>query len=131
MLTVKINVLLSKELFDEAAKALTSLTNSKEPDAMLLNQISWQIYEAAARDDEFSETVITAATAAAAKAVEIDPENGMILDTLAHLVYRQGDLEKAIEIQTKAVENIGEAAEAASEDMKAFLKQLKKEAAKK
>ena len=131
VLTVKINVLLSKELFDEAAKALTSLTNSKEPDAMLLNQISWQIYEAAARDDEFSETVITAATAAAAKAVEIDPENGMILDTLAHLVYRQGDLEKAIEIQTKAVENIGEAAEAASEDMKAFLKQLKKEAAKK
>ncbi len=131
VLTVKINVLLSKELYDEAATALTSLADSKEPDPMLLNQISWQIYETAAKDEEFSKTVVAAATKAAAKAAELDPQNGMILDTLAHLVYHQGDIEKAIEIQTKAVENIGEAAEAASGDMKAFLKQLKKEAAQK
>jgi tetratricopeptide (TPR) repeat protein len=99
------------------------------PDSSMLNQLSWQIYEAAVEDKEFPKELITAATAAAEKAIDGDPENGMILDTLAHLLHLQGDLDRAIELQTKAVDNAGDAPESAIEEMSAFLKKIKKEKA--
>lgn len=43
--------------------------------------------------------------AAAEKAVGLAPENFMVLDTLAHLQAAQGDIEKAIATQKKAVEH--------------------------
>jgi tetratricopeptide (TPR) repeat protein len=105
------------------------MIEAEMPDSSMLNQLSWQIYEAAVEDKEFPEEVVAAATAAAEKAVESDPENGMILDTLAHLLHMQGDLDRAIELQTKAVDNAGDAPESAVEEMSAFLKKLKKEKA--
>lgn len=126
---LRVNLLLSKGLHEEVVKTLTAMTEAEMPDASLLNQLSWQIYEVAEEDKEFPKDVVTAATAAAEKAVAGDPENGMILDTLAHLMHLQGDLDRAIQLQTKAVDNAGDAPESAVEEMSAFLKKLKKEKA--
>ena len=126
---LRVNLLLSKGLHEDVMKTLTAMTESKMPDSSMLNQLSWQIYEAAIEDKEFPKELITAATTAAEKAVEVDPENGMILDTLAHLLHLQGDLDRAIELQTKAVDNAGDAPESAIEEMSAFLKKIKKEKA--
>lgn len=67
-----------------------------------LNLVAWTIVDpetkAASRDLEL-------AMKAAEKAVELTKgENGAVLDTLARVHYWKGDLGKAIEIQTKAVE---------------------------
>ncbi len=126
---LRVNLLLSKGLHEDVIKTLTSMTESESPDSSMLNQLSWQIYEAAVEDKEFPKELIAAATTAAEKAVEGDPENGMILDTLAHLLHLQGDLDRAIELQTKAVDNAGDAPESAIEEMSAFLKKIKKEKA--
>lgn len=126
---LRVNLLLSKGLHEDVMKTLTAMAESEMPDSSMLNQLSWQIYEAAVEDEDFPKELIKAATAAAEKAVEGDPENGMILDTLAHLLHLQGDLDRAIELQTKAVENAGDAPESAIEEMSAFLKKIKKEKA--
>ena len=55
------------------------------------------------------------------------PEDGAILDTLAHLLYETGDLDRAIEVQEKAVENAGEMID----EIQPFLKQLQAEKKKK
>lgn len=110
--------------FDDAAAILDQITESMD-DPEILNSISWQIYEIAAENDEFPKVLIKAATAAAEKAVAADPENGMILDTLAHLVHLNGELDRAIELQTKAVKNPGPE----PQPIQDFLDQLKKEKA--
>jgi tetratricopeptide (TPR) repeat protein len=116
-------------LHEDVIKTVTAMVEAEMPDSSMLNQLSWQIYEAAVEDKEFPKEVVAAATTAAEKAVESDPENGTILDTLAHLLHLQGDLDRAIELQTKAVDNAGDAPESAVEEMSAFLKKLKKEKA--
>ena len=58
----------------------------------------------------------------AEKAVAKEPENGPILDTLAHLLFIQGNVARAIELQTKAIKT---SPEEMKEDMKAFLEEMK------
>lgn len=126
---LRVNLLLSKGLHEDVINTLTAMTESEMPDSSMLNQLSWQIYEAAKEDEEFPKELVEAATTAAEKAVAGDPENGMILDTLAHLLHLQGELDRAIELQSKAVDNAGDAPESAVEEMSAFLKKIKKEKA--
>ena len=114
------------EKHEEAVKAILEVTESKEIDATTLNEFAWSIYEAASEDDKFPKATIAAAVVAAEKAVAKESENGPILDTLAHLVHRQGNLARAIELQTKAVKN---APAEMKEDLQAFLDELKKEKA--
>lgn len=122
----KFSVLLMAEKEKEAAVVL-ELLSTKLP-AAELNQISWSIYETAAQEDgEVAAELVQAATAAAKKAVQAEPKNAAILDTLAHLIYLSGDLQEAIKIQTKAVE----LQDPPSDDISAFLKQMEMEAAKK
>ena len=102
------------------------VADSKEIDAPTLNEFAWSIYEAASEDDKFPKATIAAAAVAAEKAVAKEPENGPVLDTLAHLVYLQGNLARAIELQTKAVKN---APAEMKEDLQSFLDQMKKEKA--
>ena len=45
---------------------------------------------------------------AAEQAVDEKPENSMILDTLAHLLFENGQLKLAIEVQQKAVDHADE-----------------------
>ncbi len=119
-------VVKSGERDSQAAKTLSEVTLSKETDANILNELAWSVYEAASEDDKFSKPLIAAATVAAEKAVAKEPDNGPILDTLAHLTYLAGNLDRAIELQTKAIKT---APDQLKEDMQAFLDELKKEKA--
>ena len=118
----------SGKLDSEASKALMEIAESKEIDPNTLNELAWSVYEAASADEKFSKSLLAAAVVAAEKAVAKDPENGPILDTLSHLVYTQGNLDRAIELQSKAVKY---APAEMKEDLQAFLDEMKKEKAKK
>ncbi len=112
----------------QAAKVLSEIAENRETDAGTLNELAWTIYEAAKEDDEFSKPLIAAATVAAEKAVAKEPNDGPILDTLAHLVHLAGNLDRAIELQSKAIKT---APDQIKEDMQTFLDELKKEKANK
>ena len=65
--------------------------------------------------------------AAAELAEKAEPKNGAILDTLAHLVYENGDLDRAIELQKRAVKNAGPQLD----EIEPFLKELEAKKKKK
>lgn len=110
----------------DAATAAAEFTKNNAKDSMALNQVAWGIYELHEAKEEVSDEVLAAAKKMAEAAVKAEPDSGAILDTLAHLIYVvDGDLEKAIEIQTKAVESATSEDEAAQ--LKPFLEQLKEE----
>lgn len=125
LLTFKFQLLMQSDKPEAAAETLTEVANSEAADGEMLNAVAWNIYEAAKDDEEFSKELIAAALLAAQKASDAQPGNGPILDTLAHLTYLSGDLDKAIELQTKALED----PQSAGEEMKAFLEMLKQEKA--
>jgi ATP-dependent Clp protease ATP-binding subunit ClpA len=127
---LKVSLLINGGKLDDAVAVLGEITEAEDTEPETLNQLSWMIYEAAKEGEDFPKPVVEAATAAAKKAVEGAPDNGMILDTYAHLLHLQGDLDQAVKVQSKAVENLADASEEATADIKAFLKQLKKEQAK-
>ena len=112
---------------DDAAKMLEALVADKTTTPDALNELSWQIYEAASEDESFSKPLVAAATAAAEKAAAGAPESSMILDTLAHLHHLNGDLDKAIEVQERAVKNKNAPAAELNEQMAEYLKELKAE----
>ena len=91
--------------------------------AQSLNQLAWGIYEHASNVDEVPPALVEAAIAATEKAIEESPNQGAIQDTLAHLLHLSGDLDGAVEAQTKALKNPGRQ----EKDMKDFLDQLLKE----
>lgn len=126
----KFQLLVAAEAYEPIAKELTKLTEAEEVDPETLNQVSWSIYEAAKDNDDLPKDLVAAGVAAAEKAAKGAPENGMIIDTLAHFVHLQGDLDRAIELQKKAVENAGDAPAEVVSEMKSFLKKLEKEKAK-
>lgn len=105
-----------------AADALRELAESSE-NANQLNNLAWAIVELQQGGDEVSDELIAAAAAAAERGMELEPEAGHIVDTLAHLVHMQGDLDRAIELTEKAVELSGDE----FPEIKDFLKQLKEE----
>lgn len=122
----KCSALMAAGMQKEAAVVLEELVPKLE--ASQLNQVAWSVYESAAEEDsEVPKELVQAALAAAKKAVKDEPNNGAILDTLAHLFYVKGDLERAIKIQTRAVRH----QDPPMDDITDFLKQLKKEAAEK
>jgi thiol-disulfide isomerase/thioredoxin len=110
----------------EATQTVAEVAANKETDATSLNELAWTIYEAASEDKKFPKTLIAAATDAAQIAVTKEPTSSPILDTLAHLLHLQGKLDRAIELQTRAVEN---ASDDMKEDLQEFLAQMKKEKA--
>jgi thiol-disulfide isomerase/thioredoxin/Tfp pilus assembly protein PilF len=123
--TLKFGIYMQTEKYDEAAKVLKEIASADKPDADMLNQYSWQLYEMADGDDDFSKALAEAAAFAAEKAVAADPENGLVIDTLAHWVYKQGDIDRAIKLQTDAVKFSGDQAS----ELADFLDELKEEKA--
>ncbi|MBC7964669.1 MAG: TlpA family protein disulfide reductase [Fuerstia sp.] len=126
---IKFKLLVESEEYDAAAKALMVVASDKNIDADSINQLTWQIYEAAREDDQFPMVLVEAATAATEKALVASPKSGMILDTLAHLVHYQGKLDRAIELQTQALANSDDSSDEGKQEMLAYLKELKKEKA--
>lgn len=128
---IKFKLLVESEEYDAAAQALMVVANDKNIDADSINQLTWQIYEAAREDAQFSKVLVNAAAAATEKALITSPKSGMILDTLAHLVHHQGKLDRAIELQTQALANSDDSSEEGKKEMAAYLQELKKEQTRK
>ena len=105
------------DVFGQVAKA-----NQSNPN--LLNELAWGIVEVADSGREVEPELVQAARQAIDWAVEKEPRNAAILDTQAHIAYLQGNLDEAIEIQTKAVEN---AEPEIRDELAEFLKSLQKE----
>lgn len=129
--SMKVNLLLSKQRYDDVVASLSELTAAKDFNPALINEVTWGLYQFASRNRNAPESVVAAATKAATAAVNKEPENGMIIDTLAHLVHLQGDLDRAIELQEKAIRYAGDAPVNVLNEMKNFLSQLKDEKAEK
>ena len=124
---IKFKLLVEAEEHDAAAQALMVVASDKNIDADSINQLTWQIYEAARADAEFPKVLVNAATVATEKALVTSPKSGMILDTLAHLVHHQGKLDRAIELQTQALANSDDSSDEGKKEMLAYLQELKKE----
>jgi predicted Zn-dependent protease len=106
-------------MFDQAASVLNEVV-AAESDPIKLNQIGWMIFETSQQNEEFSDKLLAAATAAAKKASELAPQEGAVLDTYAHLLHRSGKLDEAIKVQTEAAKLVGDG----NPDVKAFLEAL-------
>lgn len=78
-----------------ADEAILRMGQRAGDDADMLNEAAWMCYLRNIHTEE--------ALAWARKAVTLSGEEAHILDTLAHLLYRNDELEKAIRVQRKAV----------------------------
>jgi thiol-disulfide isomerase/thioredoxin/Tfp pilus assembly protein PilF len=128
---IQIRVMVSSDKADRAAEILTALAKKEKVSANMLNDVAWFIYEQAKDTPAFSKPLLAAALAASERAVDADPKNPSIIDTLAHLAHLSGDLDRAIKLQTEAVKNSAAIPAEAAEEMGKFLEQLKEEKAKK
>ena len=129
MQSLAFRTMMATRKYEIAAGLLTEITKAKGVTPMELNQMSWQIYETVKRTPDLPKPLVEAATVAAKRAVDEDPKNSMIIDTLAHLVHVSGDLNEAIQLQAKAVENLPDDSPS-GDDIRAFLKELEQEKAK-
>jgi thiol-disulfide isomerase/thioredoxin len=111
---------------EKAASSLRDLNEALKDKPEALNEFAWAIVMLS-EDQNVNKDLLQAAREGAEMAVEADPENGAILDTLAHLLALQGELDKAIEIQTKAVEFTEDQFK---EEIENYLKELKKQKSK-
>lgn len=91
------------EAFKEVAKGHAG--KSRE-----LNNLAWSVVTHQQRGKKIAPDLLDVAAETSETSVELarkndgDREIGMYLDTLGHLVFMQGDLDKALEIQTEACE---------------------------
>jgi thiol-disulfide isomerase/thioredoxin len=100
---------MSKLKGDEAgayAVAKTIIAGDLKSDPMVMNQIAWTILS---NKELKSPDYGVAYDAAMAAAVATKHEDGMILDTLAFATFKKGDVAKAIELETKAIEMVKKA----------------------
>lgn len=111
---------------EKAAAAFSKLAEAQADSADGLNALAWMIVTLAERGAPIDDALTAAATEAAEKATKLDPENGPVLDTLAHLYAMQGEVKKAIAAQKKAVALGGPM----EEPMKAYLEELEAKAGK-
>lgn len=70
-----------------------------------LNELAWGIEQAAARGGDVSVDLLAAAVRAVERGLELEPDRGDLLDTLAHLLARQARFEEALVTQRRAVEH--------------------------
>jgi hypothetical protein len=112
---------------DAAADFSAVVLEDCADDPMMVNQISWAMVQMTEAGQLDNPSVLKAALKVASEAVEkADAESrAAIQDTLAHLHFLTGDIEKAIEVQKQAIEGAGEEMK---EELEAFLEKL--EAAK-
>ena len=80
---------------ERVGEALNRALESGVNDASNLNGLAW----VCATNDIFLPEALTAAE----RAVALEPKEAGILDTLAEVHYRMGNVERAIEVETKAV----------------------------
>ncbi len=103
------NVLMKLQRHDRAVEILTTTSAAVEATDLLhiniLNGMCWRVYEESNKADAaLPAPLMAAALAGAEHCVTLNPEDNPILDTLAHLAGATGDLDRAVELETKAWE---------------------------
>ncbi len=111
---------------DEGATALKQFIKDNGDDPEALNTIAWAVYEKHSEDGKMDAAILQLALESAEQAARAVPNNGAVLDTLAHLLYVNGKLDRALEVQQRALKN----ANGMEAELKAFLNELKAAKAK-
>ena len=122
--TMRLQLMITSE-HEEAVETLDTFVEDNKTDGSRLNTVTWAIYELFEETGgDVNSEVLKLARKGAGYAAKAEPESGAILDTLAHFIYIvDEDLDKAIEVQKKAVEYAG----SQLEEIKPFLNELLKE----
>ena len=107
-----------------AAEAMTKMTAEMD-NPQVLNQMAWTVVQLKDSGKDVSPALIAAAYAAAQKGIKLAPDGAPLIDTAAHLVYLQGNLDEAIKLAELAVLKGGDDYPEIGE----FLEKLKKEKA--
>ncbi|MHC4399830.1 MAG: hypothetical protein ACYTG0_09130, partial [Planctomycetota bacterium] len=84
------------QLIDKATELLRQLIQQFPNHPSPYNQLAWLVGNTEGDQDE--------ALRRSRKAVDLSPESGAFLDTLAHVYFARGELDKAVETQTKAAQ---------------------------
>jgi tetratricopeptide (TPR) repeat protein len=115
----KFTVLVHKKLDGEKASALAkTLADKLKDDPESLNELAWTLLDT----EGLEKADLDVAFSIAQRANEaVKGESSEILDTLARAHYEKGDLDKAVELQTKAVEKL-DAVPYLTEDSRAQVK---------
>lgn len=110
---------------EDASEAYSKFVEDNKEDGQILNEVNWFIYELFEENGgDMDTTILKTAKKSAEYAIKSVPNNGALLDTLAHFIYIvDEDLDKAIEVQKKAVEHAG----IQRDEIKPFLDELMKE----
>ena len=75
---------------------------SKKDDAMMMNALAWMIVDPQGGVTEPNLDLALKCAEAGMKASK--GENGALIDTMARVVFRKGDVARAIELQKQAIE---------------------------
>ncbi len=100
MLSLKLQMLLFAEKFDDAHVLAEELVTQNAEDANMLNEIAWILATRVPRDKQKPELALRIAKQASSLRNDQDAST---LDTVARVYYLQGNLEEAVAWQTKAV----------------------------
>ncbi len=124
---VKLEVLIASNKGDAAAEQLQTLFKNASETPGVVDVIAWSIYEIASHGRNEKGTLIDLALAETTKALEktAGEEKASMLDTMAHLQVVNGNLDKAIELETAAVALSGDRDREFIEDFLSELKELK------
>jgi thiol-disulfide isomerase/thioredoxin len=101
---MRFTILLGKGDYADAYKLASKISDANKDEAMLQNDLAWQIVaneNIKERDLKLAETFANRADAAA------HGKDPAIIDTLARVKFMQGDKAKAIELQEKAMKLAG------------------------
>ncbi len=115
----RVGLLIQSKIDDaKAATGVLELLEDLPPNA--LHNLASTIFNRA-DSGEVSPELLDAGIATAEKTVEMAPEQGVPLDTLARLLFKKGDLDRALKVQTEAARFPGQAAV----EINQFLEELK------
>ncbi len=98
---VRFNILLGKEDYPAAYKVAAGISEAHKDNAMLQNQLAWQIAtdpKIKQRDLDLADTIAKRANDAA------QGKDANILDTVARIAFMQGRKTEAISVQEKAIQ---------------------------
>ncbi|MFO1066480.1 MAG: TlpA disulfide reductase family protein [Pirellulales bacterium] len=124
----KLQILMVQDKADDAAKHLAKCFEDAKEDINLLDAICWHIYEQSEQRRKDITPLLKVAKERAQKALATakGETKGSLLDTTAHIVYRLGELDEAIELAKQAVASSSDQNKQFSQQ---FLEQLQNEKA--
>lgn len=96
------------EQYEEAWKYAAELVASHSDDAAMMNELAWMIADPLGEVKKPNLDI--ALKAAEASCAASKNENGASIDTLARVVFRKGDIARAIELQKQALDKTSEGA---------------------